>query len=177
VKRLLRLTIAILAAATATLGFTAVAGAQTVVVNCYSGATCNTYITINNFNVAPGGTIVLNGYNFLAESPVTVTVASDPYVAGTPVTDADGNFELTFTAPTEAGEHTVTASDGTNTQVLTFTVVAATAVNAAGTLPYTGSSSSLPAAQIGAGLVAAGAVLVLTVRKRQQHTASVKVDA
>jgi LPXTG-motif cell wall-anchored protein len=178
VKRLLRLTLGLVTAAIITLGFSSAASAQTtIIINCYTGATCITNITLNTFIVAPGGRLVIEGSAFMPDSPVTVTVASTPTVVGTPITDAEGNFSLAFNAPTELGDHTVTASDGTNTLVLGFTVVAADAVDAAGTLPYTGSNSSVPVAQIGAGLVAAGAVLVLMVRKRQHHLASVKVDA
>lgn len=182
-KRLLRLTLGLLAAAIVTLGFTAAASAQSLTINCYTGATCITNVTINNFNVAPGGVVVINGSGFFVNTTVTVIVASEPTVVGTPMSDSTGSFTLSFAAPTEPGEHTITATDGTNTQVLGFTVTAADgtasagAVNAAGTLPYTGSGSSLPAAEIGAGLLAAGAAMVLVVRKRQQHMASVKVDA
>ena len=43
----------------------------------------------------------------------------------------------------------------------------AAAVSPAGTLPYTGSDSSLPLAEIGAGLLAAGGLTVVVVRRRQ----------
>jgi LPXTG-motif cell wall-anchored protein len=43
----------------------------------------------------------------------------------------------------------------------------AAAVNSAGTLPYTGSDSSLPLAEIGAGLLAAGGLAVVVVRRQQ----------
>jgi LPXTG-motif cell wall-anchored protein len=43
----------------------------------------------------------------------------------------------------------------------------ATAVSAAGTLPYTGNDSSLPLAEIGAGLLAAGGLAVVVVRRQQ----------
>jgi LPXTG-motif cell wall-anchored protein len=178
VKRLLRLTLGLVTAAIITLGFTSAANAQSIVINCPYGG-CVNNITINNFIVLPGGVIVLNGSGFLPNAVVTVTVASTPTVVGTPTTNAEGAFTLSFDAPTEPGAHTITATDGVNTQVIAFTVEGETAaaVDSAGSLPYTGSDSSVPVAQIGAGLVAAGAVLVLMVRKRQHHLASVKVDA
>jgi LPXTG-motif cell wall-anchored protein len=43
----------------------------------------------------------------------------------------------------------------------------AAAVTSAGTLPYTGSDSSLPLAEIGAGLLAAGGLTVVMVRRHQ----------
>ena len=43
----------------------------------------------------------------------------------------------------------------------------AVAVEAAGTLPYTGNDSSLPLAEIGVALLAAGGLMVVLVRRRQ----------
>ena len=43
----------------------------------------------------------------------------------------------------------------------------AAAVNSAGTLPYTGTDSSLPLAEIGVGLLAAGGLAVVVVRRQQ----------
>ena len=45
--------------------------------------------------------------------------------------------------------------------------VSAAAVNTAGTLPYTGTDSSLPLAEIGVGLLAAGGLAVVVVRRQQ----------
>jgi LPXTG-motif cell wall-anchored protein len=44
---------------------------------------------------------------------------------------------------------------------------AAAAVTSSGTLPYTGTDSSLPLAEIGAGLLAAGGLAVVVVRRQQ----------
>jgi LPXTG-motif cell wall-anchored protein len=183
VKRLLRLSLGLIAALTLSLGFTSVAGAQPVTVNIFGNYNTVTII-INNIVVLPGGTVVIVGQGFLPNSTVTVTVASDPYVAGTPLSDANGDFTLEFAAPTEVGQHTVTATDGTNTIVVPFEVAAngavttgtPIAVTPSGTLPYTGSDSSLPVAQGGAMLVAAGAVIVFTVRKRNQRLQRETVD-
>ena len=46
-------------------------------------------------------------------------------------------------------------------------VDAATAVQSAGTLPYTGNNSSLPLAEAGVALLAAGGGLLLVVKRRQ----------
>jgi len=152
----------------ATFGLASVAGAQS-----YTGAT----LTANNLTVAPGGSMTVEGRGFLPNASVSVTVASTPTEVGPTQTDGEGNFSITFAAPTEVGAHTVTATDGVNTLVINFEVAAAGsgAPVASGNLPYTGNDSSLPLAQIVAGLLAAGAVVYLTVRKRQ-HSA-VKVDA
>jgi LPXTG-motif cell wall-anchored protein len=45
--------------------------------------------------------------------------------------------------------------------------VSAAAVSSSGTLPYTGNDSSLPLAEIGAGLLAAGGLTVVMVRRHQ----------
>jgi LPXTG-motif cell wall-anchored protein len=180
VKRLLRLSFGLIAALTLTLGFTTAASAQTTINIVNYG---NLTITINNITVLPGGTVIIAGQGFLPNSTVTVTVASDPYVAGTPLSDANGDWTLSFAAPTEVGSHTITATDGTNTLSIPFEVSAAgaattgaPAVTPGGTLPYTGSDSSLPVAQGGAMLVAAGAVIVFTVRKRNQRLERETID-
>ena len=179
-KRLLRLSFGLIAALTLTLGFTTAASAQTTINIVNYG---NLTIIINNITVLPGGTVIIMGSGFIPNSTVTVTVASDPYVAGTPTADSSGSFTLSFAAPTEVGSHTITATDGTNTLAIPFEVSAAgaattgtPAVTPGGTLPYTGSDSSLPLAQGGAMLVAAGAVTVFMVRKRQQHNDRQSVD-
>lgn len=46
-------------------------------------------------------------------------------------------------------------------------VSAAEAAAVAGTLPYTGNDSSLPLAEIGVGMLAAGGLMVVAVRRRQ----------
>jgi LPXTG-motif cell wall-anchored protein len=180
VKRLLRLSLGLFAALTLTLGFTTAAGAQTTINIVNYG---NLTIIINNITVLPGGTVIIQGSGFLPNAPVTVTVASDPYVAGTPMTDGSGTFSLSFAAPTEVGQHTITATDGTNTISIPFEVSASgaattgtPAVTPGGTLPYTGNDSSIPVAQTGALLVAGGAVIVFTVRKRQQRLQRESVD-
>ena len=43
------------------------------------------------------------------------------------------------------------------------------AVQASGTLPYTGSDSSLPLAEVGVGLLAAGGLAVVMVRRHQAN--------
>ena len=165
--RTFRLAAALAVACLAFLGMAGAAGAAT-----YTGAT----MTLSSATVAPDGSLTVSGTNFLPSSPVTVTVASTPVVVGTPTTSATGAWSLTFAAPTEVGAHTVTATDGVNTLVVNFEVAAAAATTT-GALPYTGTNSSLPMAQIGAGLLAAGAVIVFGVRKRNQHLTHARVDA
>jgi LPXTG-motif cell wall-anchored protein len=174
VKRLARLCMGLMAVAILTVGvFAGGAGAQTGNEVKYGGLT----LAISDPAVNPGDTIELTGSGFLADATVTVTVQSHTYVAGTTTTNSAGDFSFGFPAPDEVGAHTATATDGVNSISIEFEVLAAGAVDSTGSLPYTGSNNSVPVAQIGAGLVAAGAVLVLMVRKRQHHLASVRVDA
>jgi len=156
----------------ATFGLTEAAGAQS-----YSGAT----LTLDDISVAPGEAITAVGDNFLPNADVSLVVASTPTEVGPSRSDGNGRFTNTFNAPTEVGAHTVTARDGVNTVVINFQVVAAGtaagAPTASGALPYTGNNSSMPLAQIGAGLLAVGAIVAFSVRKRNQHLAQPKVDA
>ena len=132
-------------------------------------------ITISVTTVPPGVTVIISGSGFPPNCTITITLGSGQ-VLGETISDANGDFTFSFPAPDECGAYTVTASDGVNSQAVDFTVAcAATPVSPAGVLPYTGSGSSLPVAQVGAGLVAAGAMLVLCMRKRQQQAATVKV--
>ena len=165
-KQITRVALVLVVAALATLGLAGTASAQS-----YTGAVASASAS----SVAPGGDVTISGENFLPNATVTVTWGDT--VLGTTTTDDDGSFSFTFAAPTEVGAHTVTATDGVNTVTVSFEVVGAAApVTGAGTLPYTGNDSSLPLVQIGAGLLAAGAVVMLTVRKRNT-LAHAKVDA
>lgn len=62
-------------------------------------------------------------------------------------------------------------TDVQGAQVSQTDVANAAAVDSAGTLPYTGNDSSLPLAEIGAGLLAAGGLMVVVVRRRQADAA------
>ncbi len=164
--RALRLAVALFIAAVATLGFASAASAQTT---DYPTEACTA-----TGSVQPGADVSFGCTGFPPGSTVTVTLGSE--VLGEVVVAPDGTLGLNFAAPTECGTYTLTATDGVTTQSTNFTVACAAAVTT-GSLPYTGNDSSLPLAQIGAGLLAVGAVAVFGVRKRNQHLAHVKVDA
>ena len=57
--------------------------------------------------------------------------------------------------------------DAQSTRVGEGVSAVAAAVDTSGTLPYTGSDSSIPMAEIGVGLLAAGGLTVVMVRRRQ----------
>jgi LPXTG-motif cell wall-anchored protein len=162
--RSLRFTAALAVACLAFFGVAGVAGAVT-----YSAAAVTT-----GQNVQPGSTDVASGTGFTPDTTVTVTLGAE--VLGSVLVASDGTFSLSYTTPTTCGSYTLTATNGIESQTTTLTVACAAAVTT-GSLPYTGNDSSLPLAQIGAGLLAVGAVAVFGVRKRNQHLAHVKVDA
>ncbi|MBA7693325.1 hypothetical protein ES703_101905 [subsurface metagenome] len=63
-----------------------------------------------------GMALTVDGIGFMAATEVTITFSNGeaPTVA-TATADADGNFSVTFTVPPSlVGDHTVTATDGTN---------------------------------------------------------------
>ncbi len=165
-KRLVRLTLGVATAALITLGLISTAGAQQIVVNpnCYSN--CSAVITIVNINVGPGGTVIINGGGFIPGARVII-LGPGGQVLGETIARPDGTISAGIAAPTDPGNYSVTATDGTNSAVADFTVTAAEPVAVAGSLPYTGSGTSLPLAEIGAGLAGLGALVVLSVRKHQ----------
>jgi len=85
-----------------------------------------TKVTINpvTTQASPGhvGTdITISGVGFEPNTDVIITYETTPTVVATTTTDADGAFSATFKAPkSKSGEHTITASDGTNSLTMTF---------------------------------------------------------
>lgn len=68
-----------------------------------------------------GDSVTVSGFGFEADSTVTITYATEPQVVATTTSDADGAFTATFDIPeSEAGAHTITASDGTNSLEVPF---------------------------------------------------------
>ena len=67
-----------------------------------------------------GDEVTVSGTGFKADYEITITYTSTPVVFTT-TSEADGSFSYTFTVPpSEAGEHTITATDGTSTMTVTF---------------------------------------------------------
>jgi hypothetical protein len=86
---------------------------------------------------------------------------------GSTTADADGEFSATLTIPsgTDPGVYTVTATSGGDVlAVVTIRVVAASA--GVGDLPFTG-GNVLPGLAIGATLIVAGGLLLLSIRRRR----------
>jgi hypothetical protein len=78
-----------------------------------------TAITLNKSGDFVGASIGIGGSGFKKNG--TVTLKYDDKTVGTAPVDASGFFVATFAVPASAhGEHTITATDGTNTNTTTF---------------------------------------------------------
>ena len=67
-----------------------------------------------------GMDVTISGDGFIPDHEITITYTSTP-VKFTTTSEADGSFSYTFKVPkSEPGEHTITATDGTNTLEVTF---------------------------------------------------------
>ncbi|SDX92479.1 titin [Micromonospora pattaloongensis] len=107
--------------------------------------------------VPPGDTITVIGTGFAPHSTVTVTIYSTPTHLGTATADANGDFELTVTVPSDlpAGAHTLVAQGVDSSG-------APHAMKLAVTVPAADGDSDLP--KTGAGIMTmllSGAVLVV----------------
>ena len=68
-----------------------------------------------------GMNVTVSGVGFEADHEITVTYSTEPIVVATITSDADGAFSATFEVPqSKAGEHIITAGDGTNTLAVTL---------------------------------------------------------
>jgi hypothetical protein len=126
-------------------------------------------IEVDDSTVQAGDPVTVTGENCNIGAEVTVTFGG--VEVGTTTVGADGTFSLTFDVPagTAAGTYAVEAT-GCGADVLGTTVtVGPVAIGPPpAALPRTGSSSTEPLVRTGAVLLAAGAVLVYAVRRRQQ---------
>jgi len=72
-----------------------------------------------------GMELIVRGVGFIADAKVTITYSEDDGVitVATATTDAEGNFKASFTVPPSvAGNHVITATDGTTSGTSTFTI-------------------------------------------------------
>ena len=130
-------------------------------------------VEVDNDTPDPGDTVTVSGESCAIGAEVTVTLGG--VEAATTIVGGDGTFSVTFEVPddTEPGTYEVEAP-GCGAEVLGTTISVAgpsTTTIGGNALPQTGSSSTEPLVRTGAVLVAAGAVLVYAVRRRQQATA------
>jgi hypothetical protein len=150
-----------------------------------STVTAGERITISGDTAAPGATVTITltrvssalgaGHRVIAAGPTLarLVAASQPLAQGTvtlgrTTAEDDGSFSVTVTIPssTDPGVYTLSAiSGGEVLSVATLRVVAAS-----GGLPFTG-ADVVPGLAIGAGLIIAGGLLLLAVRRRRRSTA------
>jgi hypothetical protein len=140
--------------------------------------------TVSGDGAAPGATVTftlrrsssaLGGSRALAAAPrlVTLTAAIRPQAQGavtlgSTTANSDGEFSATLRIPagTDPGVYTLTASSGGDVlAVLTIRVAASGGVSL-GDLPFTG-GNVLPGLAIGAALIVAGGLLLLSLRRRR----------
>jgi hypothetical protein len=128
-----------------------------------------------------GGDAVFDARTFMGGSSVTWTLFSAPVVLGTTTADAEGVATITTNIPLDAavGAHRVEATGVDRfgdalTLVLDITVVSAQGLpsedppgSSGGPLPRTGSSSSVPMAQIAVATIVAGGFLLIMANKRR----------
>ena len=90
-----------------------------------------------------GDSVTVSGVGFEANSTITITYATEPQVVATTTSDANGDFTATFDIPkSAAGEHTITASDGTNSLEVPFYMEAQAPGKPELLLPETGTKAN-----------------------------------
>lgn len=129
-------------------------------------------IEVDDDTPGPGDTVTVSGESCAIGAEVTITFGG--VEVATTIVGEDGTFSVTFEVPddTEPGTYEVEAT-GCGAEVIgtAITVAGPTPTTIGGnSLPQTGSSSTEPLVRTGAVLVAAGAVVVYAVRRRQQAT-------
>lgn len=143
-------------------------------------------LTVSDTTPTPGQTIDIEGRTFAAGAGVTVTMSSDdPVTLGSATADAVGVAALQATIPpdTKLGAHTITAvgeaPDGAELSLsVSINVVAVDGAGpgatdgASGSLPRTGSDSSIPLAKLGLALAALGGVVTAVASKRRRAAAA-----
>jgi len=68
-----------------------------------------------------GMDVAVNGIGFRPKTTITITYTSTPVVVAVTESKANGSFSASFKVPEgESGEHTITASDSTNSLEVTF---------------------------------------------------------
>ncbi len=109
-------------------------GSYDIRVEDYDGNEVEAVFTVNiatEVNITPvtsqaspgyvGMDITISGVGFEPNYPITITYATAPVTVATTTSTPDGTFIATFEVPeSEAGAHTITASDGTNSLQVLF---------------------------------------------------------
>jgi LPXTG-motif cell wall-anchored protein len=132
-------------------------------------------ITVNDATPVANQDITVTSTGWQANSGQENAVLSDPINVGRSTADANGRAVFTFKMPNvPAGDHHVQVSGiGADGKPLVQRVkVVVASASGGNNLPKTGADSTTPIAQIGAGAVAAGGLLLLVARKRRTSVKS-----
>lgn len=129
-------------------------------------------LALSQSAAARGATIRAAGAGFASSAPVTLSLCNGANV-GSATTDSGGSFSGSLTIPANAplGPCSVTATDVAGSSqsaalLITSAEVPAAAAGPTGSLPRTGSSTTIPMIAAGGLLVLGGAALVLASRRR-----------
>ena len=129
-------------------------------------------VQVDDDSPAPGDTVNVSGTGWPADAEVTIFVDGDD--VGTATANGDGDWTFEYTVPDDAtGDQEITAdgcAEGAEVAGTTISVEPA-AGPAPADLPRTGSNTTEPLVRTGAVLIAAGAVLVYAMRRRNQAVA------
>lgn len=135
----------------------------------YPPAACE--LAVSTTQVRPGEPVAVSGGGFAPNS--TVTLRFDSTQVGTAQTNATGVLSTTVTVPANAapGPHTITAvgtdPSGRPRQLNATVSVLGVQVTRDGTLPRTGSSSTVPGGIAGIVLVGVGSAAIVAARRRR----------
>jgi len=92
-----------------------------------------------------GTNINVSGSGFKANTAITITDTTSGALLTTTTSDADGAFQATFTASGSAGQHIVTASDGTDTLAVSFVMESQAPAAPLASLPASGGEAEAQA--------------------------------
>ncbi len=90
-----------------------------------------------------GTSINVSGSGFKANTAITITDTTSGVLLTTTTSNADGAFQAAFTASGSAGQHVVTASDGTDTMAVSFVMESQAPAAPLASLPESGGEAEV----------------------------------
>lgn len=172
---MLRRILFLIIALSATFGFAHPAVAQNTTTSCSANQgdiySCgNPGFILTPPTVSQGGQVTISGQGCAANQ--TVEFSINGQVIGTTVTDANGNFTVTITLPSNItpGTYTIIGTCGNITMSNTITVTGGGNAGSGntGTTPVTGSGLTEPLARAGIALVLVGGLALAVSRRRRE---------
>lgn len=172
----------VLLAAGAAVGFAGTAGAATCTssnpAGHYPPGQCQKELGLPAKQFAPGQQFTFHGSGFAPNSDGTMTLHTQTYVLGTYTADSSGVINGTARIPSGVapGTHTLaltgaTSSGQTLVDSATITITgkgaAATGSSSGSALPFTGANAVWPLTGAGGGMVLAGGLTLLALRRRR----------